>query len=130
MLDTSNLGSQTDTSPQVGATQLLEGLKVFVVVVLVLGGQGAVLAYNSVLDWSKINDAGTLLHLVITAWNGFQAGLINGAARSVQVVMAIWAGPTVWKYAAPVLGATAAVVSQVMTSFAAMFRRSTPPKSN
>jgi hypothetical protein len=106
--------------------QFLEALKVLIVVVLVLGGQGAVQAYSSVLDWSKINDAGNLLHLLTTTWNGFLAGLINGTARSIQVVMAIWAGPTIWKYAAPVISVTAAAVSRVMSSFAAMFKK-TPP---
>jgi len=106
--------------------RFLESIKVLLLVVLVLGGQGAVQAYGSVLDWSKINDANMLLHLLTTTWNGFLAGLINGTARSVQVVMAIWAGPTVWKYAAPVIGATAAAMSRLMSSFAALFKK-TPP---
>jgi hypothetical protein len=67
-----------------------------------------------------------LLHLLTTAWNGFLAGLINGTARSIQVVMAIWAGPTVWKYVAPVIGATAAAISRALSSFAALFKK-TPP---
>jgi glucan phosphoethanolaminetransferase (alkaline phosphatase superfamily) len=44
--------------------------------------------------------------------------------------MAIWAGPTVWKYAAPVIGVTAAAVSRVMSSFAAMFKKTPPVATN
>jgi len=36
--------------------------------------------------------------------------------------MAIWAGPIVWKYAAPIIGATAAAMSRAISSFAALFK--------
>ena len=130
MQNLSDSGSPQGPPSQEDSGQFLELLKGFVVVILFLGGQGAVQAYSSVLDWSKINDAGIILHLLTTAWNGFLAGLINGTARSIQVVMAIWAGPTVWKYSAPVIGATAAAVSQVMSSFAAMFKKTPPVAPN
>ncbi|MDR3615528.1 MAG: hypothetical protein P4L53_18355 [Candidatus Obscuribacterales bacterium] len=123
-------GSPQGPPSQDVSGQFLESLKVLIVVILVLGGQGAVLAYSSVLDWSKINDAGMLLHLLTTSWNGFLAGLINGTARSIQVVMAIWAGPTVWKYAAPVIGVTAAAMGRVMSSLAAMFKKTPPVETN
>ncbi len=102
----------------------------FIVIVLVLGGQGAVLAYSSALDWSKIDDPGMLLHLLTTTWNGFLAGLINGTARSIQVIMVIWAGPTVLKYAAPVIGVTVAAMGRIVSSFAAMFKKTPPAASN
>jgi hypothetical protein len=123
MQNPSDSGNPPNAPSQDIWAQLLESINVFIVVVLVLGGQSAVLAYNSALDWSKINDAGMLLHLLTTAWNGFLAGLINGTARSIQVIMAILAGPIVWKYAAPVIGVTAAAMSRVMSSFAAMFKK-------
>jgi hypothetical protein len=44
--------------------------------------------------------------------------------------MVIWAGPTVWKYAAPVIGATTAAMSRVMSNFAAMFKKTPPAKTD
>src|SRR5271154_4999666 len=96
------LDSGTPPSPApFSLTSLLESLKVLVVVLIVLGGQGASQAYSSIIDYSKINDAGFLAHLALATYHGFLAGAINGSARSIQVVMAIWVGPTIWKYVAP-----------------------------
>jgi hypothetical protein len=111
---------------------LLQGLKIFTVVVIFLSAQQGVQAFTNTFDGTKLMVAGELFKVFSAAAMGVAFGAIQGTLRAVQILMVIWAGPTLWGYLGPILTTAAAMVSMASAALVRTVRgifRKEPPAS-
>jgi hypothetical protein len=88
-----------------------QGLKIFIVIVVFLAAQQGVQAFTNTFDLSKLMVAGELLKVLSAAAMGVAFGSIQGTLRAFQILMVIWAGPTLWGYLGPILATAAAMAN-------------------
>jgi hypothetical protein len=110
-------------SPSFTLGRLAEVLKAFTIIVVFNALQGAGHAYTTLLDWTKLFDNSEFHHLLVGSKQGFLFGLIPGLVTAGEVLLVIWAGPTLWKYLAPILQSTLTAMNTAAKRMVDLFRR-------
>ena len=101
---------------------MLQGLKIFAVIVVFLAAQQGVQAFTNNFDWTKLMAAGEVLRVLSAVLMGVVFGAIQGTLRAVQILMVIWAGPSVWGYIGPILATAAAMANSAAAAVVRVFR--------
>jgi hypothetical protein len=104
-------------------TRLGEVLKTFTIIIVFTALQGAGHAYSTLIDWTKLFDKSQFQHLLIGAKQGFLFGLIPGLVTAGEVLLVIWAGPTLWKYLGPILQSSLTAMNNMAKQVVDLFRR-------
>jgi hypothetical protein len=99
-----------------------QAAKIFVIVVIFLAAQQGMQAFTNTFDWTKLLDAGEVMKVLLAVGMGIVFGAIQGALRAVQLLMAVWAGPSVWGYLGPILATAAAMVNNAAVAAVKVFR--------
>ncbi len=105
-----------------------QAVKIFAVVVIFIACQQAIQAFTYNFDWSKLLVDGEVARVFKAIVMGFVFGAMQGVLRAVQILLAIWSGPSIWGYLGPVLAAAQAVVSGAASSIVNAFRRDASKK--
>jgi hypothetical protein len=103
--------SQTIPPAPFNWSTVWQGLKIFIVIVVFLAAQQGVQAFMNTFDLTKLMVAGELLKVLYAAAMGVAFGAIQGTLRAVQILLVIWAGPTLWGYLGPILATAAAMAN-------------------
>ena len=93
-----------------------QALKIFAVVVLFMAAQQGTQAFAKTFEWSNLVTAGEILKVFQAILMGCVFGAMDGVMRAVQILVAVWAGPTVWGYLGPVLGSAATLTANAAGS--------------
>lgn len=110
-------------------TLLLAG-KIFLVITVFLAMQEGTQAFVHTFDWSTFTTPAELLKTAIAVGFGCVYGAMQGALRAIQVVLAVWSGPTLWGYLGPILAGAAAIAANAASSVVKLFRREKTPANN
>lgn len=105
-----------------------QAVKIFAVVVIFIACQQASQAFTNNFDWSKLLVDGEVARVFKAIVMGFVFGTMQGVLRAVQILLAIWSGPSIWGYLGPVLATAQAVISGAASSIVNAFRRDTTKK--
>lgn len=106
---------------------LLTAGKIFLVVTVFLAMQEGTQAFAHTFDWSNFMSPAELLKTATAVGFGCLYGAMQGAMRAIQVVLAVWSGPTLWGYLGPILAGAAAIAANAASSLAKIFRRDKTP---
>ena len=109
-----------------------QALKIFIIVVVFLAAQQGIHAFTNTFDSTKLMATGELLKVLSAAAMGVAFGAIQGTLRAAQILLVIWAGPSIWGYLGPILATAAAMVNAaaaaVVRTVRGIFRKE--PTSN
>jgi hypothetical protein len=109
-----------------------QALKIFIIVVVFLAAQQGLHAFTNTFDSTKLMATGELLKVLSAAAMGVAFGAIQGTLRAAQILLVIWAGPSIWGYLGPILATAAAMVNAaaaaVVRTVRGIFRKE--PTSN
>ena len=103
-------------------------LKIFAVVTVFLSMQEGTQAFSHTFDWTRFADINQLMVTAKAVGIGCLYGALQGALRAVQILLAVWSGPTLWTWLGPILAGAAAMVSNAAKGLVRIFRRT--PASN
>jgi hypothetical protein len=109
--------SQTIPPAPFSWSTVWQGLKIFIVIVVFLAAQQGVQAFTNTFDGTKLMVAGELWKVFSASAMGVAFGAIQGALRAIQIVMVVWAGPTLWGYLGPILATATAMVNDAAAAF-------------
>jgi hypothetical protein len=97
-----------------------------------LAAQQGIHAFTNTFDSTKLMATGELLKVLSAAAMGVAFGAIQGTLRAVQILLVIWAGPSIWGYLGPILATAAAMANAaaaaVVRTVRGIFRKE--PTSN
>ncbi len=99
-----------------------QALKIFIVVVVFIAAQQGMQAFTNTFDWTKLMEAGEVARVFMAIVMGIVFGAMQGTLRAVQILLAIWAGPSVWGYLGPILAGAAALVTNAAAAVVRVFR--------
>jgi hypothetical protein len=109
-----------------------QALKIFIIVVVFLAAQQGIHPFTNTFDSTKLMATGELLKVLSAAAMGVAFGAIQGTLRAVQILLVIWAGPSIWGYLGPILATAAAMANAaaaaVVRTVRGIFRKE--PTSN
>jgi hypothetical protein len=99
-----------------------QALKIFIIVVAFLAAQQGLQAFTITFDSTKLMAIGELLRVLSAAAMGVAFGAIQGTLRAVQILLVVWAGPTLWGYLGPILATAAAMANDAAAAAVRVFR--------
>ncbi len=99
-----------------------QALKIFIIVVVFLAAQQGLHAFTNTFDSTKLMATGELLKVLSVAAMGVAFGAIQGMLRAVQILLVIWAGPSIWGYLGPILATAAAMANDAAAAAVRVFR--------
>ncbi len=108
--------------PTFSWTTAWQALKILTIVVGFISAQQGIQAFTSTFDLSKLMEDGEVAKVLSAVGMGLVFGAIQGALRAVQILLAIWAGPSIWGYLGPILASAAILTTNAAASFVRIFR--------
>ena len=112
----------TIPTPTFSWTTVWQAVKIVLIVVIFMAAQQGIQAFTNTFDWSKLMEAGEVAKVLMAVAMGTIFGAIQGVLRAAQILVAVWAGPSVWGYLGPILASASAAIANTAAAVARVFR--------